>query len=307
MKRISLVVALLFALVSSAQELNVGSVNIRWNTKVDYKTNNGWNERKGHLCDLLNFEAFDLFGAQEATKVQIDDMLAAMPDYNYIGVARDDGATKGEYSPVFYRKDKFKLLDSGTFWLSETPNQVSKGWDGRCRRVCTWGYFKPIGGGKSFYFLCTHLDHRGKVAQKEGAKLIINFIKEHCKGKKVVLVGDFNVAQNSEAYKTFAESGVLEDTYELAKYRFEPTGTFNGFNPTCYTNRRIDHIFVSKGSSVSRYGILTYHYLRDLKSAEQEMGTAAPKVIKCEVREIKCISDHYFVQSFVTLNGKRSK
>lgn len=302
MKRIlACVLMVAFAFTVSAQELNVGTVNIRQSNKKDYVTKNGWDERKGYLCDLLNLEAFDLFGAQEVKKNQLDDMLDAMPDYDYIGVARDDGATKGEYSPVFYRKNDFKLLDSGTFWLSETPNEVSKGWDGYCRRVCTWGYFQRKSDKMKFYFLCTHLDHRGAVAQVEGSKLIVNFIKEHCKGKKVVVVGDFNVKQGSECYDIFADSGVLSDTYGLAKYHFEPTGTFNGFNPNRYTENRIDHIFVSKGSKVSRYGILAYHYYLNKKSELQEMDTAAPKDIRGEYREVKCISDHYFVQSFVTL------
>ena len=101
----------------------------------------------------------------------------------------------------------------------------------------------------------------------------------------------------------FAESGLLEDTYETAKYRFAPTGTFNGFNPRRYTTHRIDHIFVSKGTKVSRYGVLTYHYFRDMTAKEEAMDTLAPKEIKGENRDSKCISDHYAIQSFITLKG----
>ncbi len=290
-----------FAITASAQELNVGSINVRLLAKSDYKKNNGWNQRKGYLCDLINLEAFDVFGAQEVKKPQLDDLLKALPDYRYIGVGRDDGKEKGEYSPVFYRKDKFKLLDCGTFWLSETPDQVSKGWDGMCRRVCSWGYFQRKSDKTCFYFLSTHLDHKGPIAKMEGAKLLVKFIEEHCKGENVILVGDFNVTQDSEPYKVLAESGVLNDTYDVAKYRFNPTGTFNGFNPSRFTTHRIDHIFVSNGVEVSRYGTLTYHYFRDMKAEEQEMDTAAPKEIKGEIREVKCPSDHYPVQSFITL------
>ena len=293
----------LFAVVVSAQELNVGSINVRLLAKGDYKKHNGWDLRKGYLCDMINLEAFDVFGAQEVKKPQLDDMLAALPEYRYVGVGRDDGKEKGEYSPVFYRNDKFKLLNSGTFWLSETPDQVSKGWDGLCRRVCSWAYLQRKSDKVCFYFLSTHLDHKGKVAKMEGAKLIVKFIKEQCKGENVIIVGDFNVNQGSEPYKVFAESGVLNDTYDIAKYRFAPTGTFNSFEPRRYTDKRIDHIFVSKGISVSRYGTLTYHYFRDMKAEEQDMGSAAPKEIKGENREVKCLSDHYAVQSFITLKG----
>ena len=315
MKRI-LVCALvaILSLSATAQELNVGSFNIRNGRplrpgeelpkKGDYKKYDGWDHRKVQLCDMINLEAFDVFGAQEVRKGQLDDMLAMLPDYDYVGVARDDGKEKGEYSPVFYRKDMFKLLDSGTFWLSETPDKVSKGWDGMCRRVCSWVYLQRKSDKTRFYFLCTHLDHKGKVAKMEGAKLVVDFIKEHCKGETAILVGDFNVVQNSEPYKVFTESGILKDTYDLAKYRFAPTGTFNGFRPAAYTEKRIDHIFVTNDIAVSRYGTLTYHYYRDLQSAEKEMQTAAPKEIKGEDRPVKCLSDHYAIQSFLTLNSK---
>jgi endonuclease/exonuclease/phosphatase family metal-dependent hydrolase len=303
--------AALFAFTASAQELNVGSINVRLLAKGDYKKHNGWDERKSYLCDMINFEAFDIFGAQEVKKPQLDDMLALLPDYTYIGVGRDDGKEKGEYSPVFYRKKDFKLLASGTFWLSETPDKVSKGWDGLCRRVCTWGYFQRKSDKSRFYFLSTHLDHRGAVAKMEGAKLIVKFMKEKCKGENAIVVGDFNVVQDSEPYNVFAKCGFLNDTYEAAKYRFAPNGTFSGFNPYSFTSRRIDHIFVTNDIKVSRYGTLTYHYYRNKKGVEQEMDTAAPKEIKGENREIKCPSDHYPVQSFITLKttpkSKKSK
>ena len=299
----------LFAVVASAQELNVGSINVRLLSKGDYKRHNGWDLRKAQLCDMINFEAFDVFGAQEVKKPQLDDMLAALPDYRYVGVGRDDGKEKGEYSPVFYRKDKFKLLNSGTFWLSETPDKVSKGWDGLCRRVCSWAYLQRKSDKTCFYFLSTHLDHKGPIAKMEGSKLIVKFIKEQCKGENVIIVGDFNVSQDSEPYKVFAECGLLNDTYDIAKYHFAPTGTFNAFDPRRYTEIRIDHIFVSKDITVSRYGTLTYHYFRNMKAEEQGMGAAAPKEIKGESRDTKCLSDHYPVQSFITLKKscKKSK
>ena len=308
----------MFAFTAMAQELNVGSFNIRNGsplregqarpTKGDYKNYNGWDDRKQYVCDMINLEAFDVFGSQEVKHKQLVEMMAMLPDYAYVGVARDDGAEKGEYCPVFYRKKEFKLLNSGTFWLSETPNEVSKGWDGHCRRICTWAHLERKSDKARFYFLSTHLDHRGKVAQTEGAKLVLDWIKKNCKGQQVIVVGDYNVSQTSDCYKIFSESGILEDTYELAKYRFAPTGTFNGFNPKRYTTYRIDHIFVSKGTKVSRYGVLTYHYFRDMKAEEEAMETAAPKEIKGENRDSKCISDHYAIQSFITLKGgKRSK
>lgn len=292
----------IFAFSAMAQELNVASFNIRLNTRGDYKSNNGWAQRRDVLCDMINFEAFEIFGVQEAKPEQLQDMVARMPDYKYIGVGRDDGKTKGEHSAIFYRKGDFKVIDHGTFWLSETPDEVSYGWGAKHRRICTWGLFVDKKSNTKFYFLNLHLDHRVKAAQENGAKLVLDFIKTKCKkSANVILTGDFNVTQESAVYDIFAKSGILQDTYDVAKYRFAPTGTFNGFNPNRYTTHRIDHIFVSKGVKVSRYGVLTYHYFLDVKGEEQEMETAAPKDIKGENRDSKCISDHYAIQAWVTL------
>lgn len=309
MKRIIIVLmTAAFALSASAQELNVGSFNIRNGKplkpgqelpkKGDYAKYNGWDHRKQYVCDMINLEAFDIFGAQEVRKAQLDDMLAMLPDYDYIGVGRDNGDDKGEFSPVFYRKDKFEKLDGGTFWLSPTPEKPSKGWDAKYNRICSWGLFLHKESGKKVYFLNVHFDHRGVQARIEASKQIARYVKQNCKGATVVVSGDFNVSQDSDSYKTLVASKVLKDSYDIAKYRFEPTGTFNGFNSRRYTNRRIDHLFVSKGTKVSRWGVLTYHYYFDKYAAE---GTEAPANIKGEKREIKCISDHYAIQAFVTL------
>ena len=301
MKRLLTLTIFAFAALSvMAQPLNVGSYNIRMHSKVDYKNGDGWTERREVMCDLVAYTAFDIFGSQEVCHDQLEYMLSRLPEYDYIGVARDDGKQKGEYSPVFYRRDRFELLDSGTFWLSETPDKVSYGWDAACRRVCSWGYFKDKLTKKKFWFFNTHMDHKGKVARVEGAKLVISKINQMCgKGAKVILTGDFNVAQDSPAYKTFAESGLLKDSYELAPVKFAPTGTFNSFKVANHTTKRIDHIFVSE-VNVLRYGVLTYHYWSTNNGTDAAL-TDAPKEIKAEHRGVHLPSDHYPVQIFVNL------
>ena len=310
MKRIILILLVaLFALSASAQELNVGSFNIR-NDKVrqpgeerkrDYKTYDGWDDRKAQLCDMINLEAFDIFGAQEVRKHQLDDMLAAMPDYDYIGVGRDHGDDRGEFCPIFYRKDVFEKLDGGTFWLSPTPDVPSKGWDAKYNRICTWGHFRHKVSGKKVCFMNIHFDHKGVQARIESAKLMLDYVKKNCKGMSVIISGDYNVSQTSDSYKVLANSKILKDSYDAALVRFAPTGTFNGFNPKRYSTHRIDHIFVSKKLKVSRHGVLTYHYFRDMKAKEEAMDTLAPKEVKGENRETKCLTDHYAIQAFVTL------
>ena len=264
MKRVFIcIVAVFITLSVSAQELKVGSFNIKCGTSHGmgyYESGNGWDDRKGFLCDLINFTAFDVFGAQEVRHGQLTDMVAALPDYAYIGVGRDDGKTKGEFSPVFYRRERLKLLDSGTFWLSETPEEVSRGWDAACNRICSWGYFQDKVTKAKFYFLNTHIDNRGAVAKTKSVELILKFIEERGKDVKAIVTGDMNVNQNSEWYKQFVATGVLKDSFVAAKYRFAPSGTFSTFTPTRYSTNRIDHIFVSKDIVVERYGVLTLHY-----------------------------------------------
>ena len=312
MKRIIICMsALVMALSVSAQELNVGSFNIRNGrslrpdeevpTKGDYKNNDGWDHRKVVLCDMINLEAFDVFGAQVVRKGQLDDMLAMLPDYDYIGVGRDHGDDRGEFSPVFYRKDVLEKLDGGTFWLSPTPNVPSKGWDAKYNRICSWGVFRHKESGKKICFMNVHFDHRGVQARIEASKQIAAYVKNNCKGMTVVLSGDFNVTQHSDSYKTLIDTKVLKDSHDLAKYRFEPTGTFNSFNPRRYTTHRIDHLFVSKGVKVSRWGVLTYHYWRTPTAEEVAANAEQWEKKKIEKRELKCISDHYAIQAFITL------
>ena len=309
MKRIITALAVLFAVSVSAQELNVGSINIRQGRslrpdqelpkKGDYSKFNGWDHRRDQLCDLMNLEAFDVFGVQEARIGQIEDILERMPDYKYIGVGRDDGDRKGEHCAIFYLKKKFKVLEQGNFWLSETPDVPSYGWGAKYRRVCTWGLFQNKKTKELFYLINTHVNW-GKSSVMS-ANMLVEFVKEKCtKTDNVILMADFNAAQDSDLYKIITSNG-FEDTYESSKYRFAPTGTGNGFRINYFNYRRIDHIFVSNGIKSSRYGVLTYHYFRDINANEEAMDTLAPKEIKGENRAIHCLSDHYAVQSWITL------
>ena len=286
------------AVAASAQVLNVATYNIRLNSKKDYKTQNGWTERRDELCAMINHEAFDVFGAQEVKKEQLDDMCKRLPDYKYIGVARDDGKDKGEFCPVFYNKRVLKKLDGGTFWLSETPDVPSRGWDAKCRRVCSWGHFQHKASKKCFYFLNIHLDHKGKQAKVKGLQQVLDFAKAHCGNEQVFIVGDFNIQETGEGYHLINTCGAYDDCYNVSKYRFAPTGTSNGFRIGTWRSYRIDHIFVSKGSEVQRYGILAYHRYRN-KYAER--GEESPEVVKPENRDIRTLSDHYPVQAFVKL------
>ena len=244
-KLTTLFLALLLSCSLSAQQLYVGTYNIRYNNPNDEKEGNAWTQRYSHLCDFINFEQPEIFGTQEVLVDQLHDLMKGLDSYGYIGVGRDDGKEKGEYAAIFYKKNQLSLLDSGNFWLSSTPERASLGWDAACIRICTWGKFQDKVSGKQFYFFNTHMDHVGTVARRESARLILKRINQLSKGLPTILTGDFNVDQTDEIYQIFSNSGVLRDCYTNALQRMTPTGTWNDFMQDSRSKSRIDHIFVS--------------------------------------------------------------
>ena len=212
------------------------------------------------IADLLRFHDFEIFGAQEVFRSQLDDLSAALPEYGWTGVGRDDGAEGGEYCVVFYKRSRFKLLSEGHFWLSEDPSRPVRGWDAKYVRICCWGRFLDLQTRRRFWFFTLHTDHRGARAQVESSRLVISQIRELCGRDAVIVTGDFNVGETSESYAVLQNSGILTDAWTLAGIRYAPTGTENWFDPDIWTFRRIDHLFVSPGFRVLRYGILTDTY-----------------------------------------------
>ena len=307
MKRIYiLLLAIISSLSLSAQELVVASYNIRNDNQSDAQRGNGWAQRCPVICEQIEWNDVDVFGAQEVKRNQIDDMLKELEGYDYVGVGRDDGKDRGEFSPVFYKRDRFKLLEQGTFWISETPDKVGvKGWDAALPRICSYARLQDKVTKRKFWFFNLHMDHVGVKARREGAKLIARKITEMCGNEPAMVSGDFNVDQNNEAYKTIVSQGVLEDSYEKAEKRFSRNGTFNSFNPNLFTQSRIDHIFVTKHAKVSHYATLTDGYwIVNPDTPGSIKGEAAPQEIKFEKYSHRCPSDHYPVMIRLTLEKK---
>ena len=258
-KILPLMLGVILCLYASAQELTVGSYNIRYKNKTDSIKGNGWEQRCPSICHQLLWERPDIFGAQEVLHSQLLDLEKGLPNYRWIGVGRDDGKQKGEYAAIFYNPDRVELVEKGHFWLNETPDRPALGWDAACVRICTWGHFRDRQTKKDFYFLNLHMDHVGVTARSEAAKLVMQRITQMTDGGKklAVLTGDFNVPQTDKLYSLFTESGVLKDTYANAAMRFAENGTYNGFDYHFYTTARIDHIFVTPATTVDAYAILT--------------------------------------------------
>lgn len=296
---------LLIALVSfslSAQLL-VGSYNIRYKNGGDSVNGNVWEKRCQVICDQVNFMAPDIFGTQEVLHGQLIDMLARLDGYDYIGVGRDDGKTQGEYEAIFYKRACLRLLDQGHFWLSETPDKPGLGWDAACVRICSWGKFAKMTAtdDEAFFFFNLHMDHVGVVARREAAKLIVAKIREIAHDAPVIVTGDFNVDQTNEIYSIFVESGILKDSYQAARLRFAENGSFNSFNVDLYTSSRIDHVFVSPGTQVDAYAVMTDGYwVPSLDPGNMVKGHDAPQEIDFSRYARHLPSDHYPV--FVRLN-----
>ena len=259
-------VAFVLTTKATAQALYVGSYNIRYQNSGDTRNGNAWEKRCPVVCGQLNFEHPDIFGTQEVLDGQLHDMLDGLDGYSYIGVGRDDGKKEGEYAAIFYDEKKLKVEDSGYFWLSETPDKPSKGWDAACNRICTWGLFQDQTTGLKFYFYNLHMDHVGVKARRESAKLVMDHIRKMAgEGIPYVLTGDFNADQHDEVYGLFTQSGLLRDSYTHTRLRFAENGTFNNYHQERKTDSRIDHILVSPHFSVERYAILTNTYWDDTR------------------------------------------
>ena len=262
MKKLVFLFLLVAIFVPSVQSqyLNVATYNLRNENQTDSLQGNAWSKRCPVVCELVRYHDFDLWGAQEVLHSQLMDLLKGLSEYNYVGAGRDDGKTRGEYSPVFYKKDRFTCLKSGHFWLSPITDKPNKGWDAAYLRICTWVRFQETGTNRIFWFFNLHLDNEGVIARKESVKLVLGKINEMCGTEPVILTGDFNVDQHDESYALVQTSGRLTDTFEKANIRYALAGTFNDYNPNDHSDSRIDHIFVSSEFDVIRYGILTDSY-----------------------------------------------
>ena len=237
------------------QKLQVMTYNIRLDVASDAE--NAWPNRKDFLSSQIQFFSPDLMGVQEARPNQMEDLKMALTDYKFIGQGRD-GENKGEYSAIFYNSKKLKVENENTFWLSETPDLISKGWDAAYPRICTYGLFTLLETNQKIWVFNTHLDHVGSEAQLNGMQLILKRIStlnlaEH----PVILMGDFNVEPNSQLILDLKKS--MNDSKDLAKITFGPEGTFNGFKFSEAVSRRIDYIMLSNLEKVyiEKYAVLS--------------------------------------------------
>lgn len=227
--------------------VTVSTFNVRYDNPAD--SLNNWKYRKDNVTKFIKSNNIDVIGMQEVLHNQLCDLQERLPQYGYVGVGRDDGKTKGEYSPILYRKDKYNLISSNTFWLSQYPDSIGFiGWDGACTRIATWAKLEDKKTGKQFLAINTHFDHVGHEARKNAANLIIEKIKEIAESCPTILTGDFNVSEDSEAYSTITGNAfTLLDAHKIAKSTSGANYTFHDFGRLQPINQRekIDFIFVT--------------------------------------------------------------
>lgn len=252
----------LTTLTMAQDDIRVMSFNIRFanpNDGVDY-----WPNRKELVASMIRFHEADIVGLQEALRTQLDDLVELMPDYGWYGLCRTDGSVNpvpdNEFSAILYRKSRFILLDSATFWLSENPEKPgSTGWDAALPRITSWVKFRDRASGKEFYHFNTHFDHRGELAREESARLLVERLGSKAAESPVILTGDFNCEPTHEPYRIITAKGSgLADALFLSKMPHHgPLSTWSGFQFPGLPGRRIDYIFINDKVKVRKHAILS--------------------------------------------------
>lgn len=252
---------LLFMACSPQKTINVeyATFNIRYDNPADGE--NSWSNRRSSVKDFILSRNLDIIGMQEVLHNQLTDLEEDLPQFDHVGVAREDGKQQGEYAPIFYNKNRFDLVDSNTFWLSQYPDSIGFiGWDGACTRIATWAKLREKETGKEFLAVNTHFDHVGTEARHNGAILIMNKMKEIAGEHPAILTGDFNISDKWEAYETLTNHSnyPLKDSRKTAQ-RIRGAGhTFHGFGKIKPEELEIiDFIFVTPQVDVERSMIIS--------------------------------------------------
>jgi endonuclease/exonuclease/phosphatase family metal-dependent hydrolase len=246
----------------AGEPLRVMSFNIRYDNPADGE--DAWPHRREKVASMVRFHRADVVGLQEALLLQVEDLRSALPGFAWVGVSRSPGRDD-EHCAVLYRRERFELVEQGTFWLSETPDERgSRGWDAALPRIVTWVRLRDLRGGAAFHLFNTHFDHRGEAARRESARLVLRRLVEVAgRGTPLVVVGDMNATPDSEPYRVLTATGgsdgppLLRDAFFASQSpNHGPTSSWNGFR-AIEPGRRIDYVLVSAGIEVLQHGILS--------------------------------------------------
>lgn len=236
------------------QNIKVMTYNIRYDNPNDGI--HVWENRRDKIISQIRYYQPDFLGLQEVLHTQNSFLKEQLRNYTGLGVGRDDGKEAGEYAPIYFNNARFELIDWGTFWLSETPDRPSKGWDAALPRIATWAKLREIESGKVWNVINTHFDHVGIEARLQSLKLIYSYAMGKMAGGRIVMMGDFNIGPSSEAYIWLKNQDGLVDSFLSAQIVHGPEGTFNAFKHD-YLGERIDYIWLSKDLRAISYASIS--------------------------------------------------
>ena len=269
-------VFIFFTISSSiySQPHSIISYNIRYDN--DWDIENSWKIRRNKVSQILVQYSPSIIGIQEGLLNQVQYIDSSLIDYDYVGVGRDDGKKKGEFCAIYFDTTRYVLLKNSTFWLSETPDTISVGWDAALERICTYGLFKDRITKKEFWVFNTHFDHIGVVAREKSSELILKRIdKINHQSLPVVLMGDFNSTPNSPPVKELKTE--LSDALKISLEKLQgPRGTFNGFNEDLPIEKRIDYIFTND------LKVISYTHINDRLNNNRHISDHLPVMIKIQ-------------------------
>ena len=269
-------VFILFTISSNiySQPHSIISYNIRYDNNWDIE--NSWKIRRNKISQILVQYSPSIIGIQEGLLNQVQYIDSSLIDYDYVGVGRDDGKDKGEFCAIYFDTTRYVLLKNSTFWLSETPDTISVGWDAALERICTYGLFKDRITKIIFWVFNTHFDHIGVVAREKSSELILKRInKINRQSLPVILMGDFNSIPNSSPVKEIKTE--LSDALQISLEKLQgPRGTFNGFNEDLPIEKRIDYIFTND------LKVLSYTHINDRLNNNRHISDHLPVMIKIQ-------------------------
>ena len=269
-------VFILFTISSNiySQPHSIISYNIRYDNNWDIE--NSWKIRRNKISKILVQYSPSIIGIQEGLLNQVQYIDSSLIDYDYVGVGRDDGKMKGEFCAIYFDTTRYVLLKNSTFWLSETPDTISVGWDAALERICTYGLFKDRITKEEFWVFNTHFDHIGVVAREKSSELILKRInKINHQSLPVILMGDFNSIPNSSPVKEIKTE--LSDALQISLEKLQgPRGTFNGFNEDLPIEKRIDYIFTND------LKVLSYTHINDRLNNNRHISDHLPVMIKIQ-------------------------
>jgi len=275
-KKIIALVCLCFAFMTVIGQEKAMTFNIRYNNPDDGE--NSWENRKRDVVKLLEYYGPGFFGIQEGLFGQLNFIDKELPGYSYVGVGRDDGAQKGEFTAIFYNDEKYKSIKTETFWLSETPNEISVGWDASMERICTYAVFQNKENKSTLYVFNAHFDHIGEKARKMSAKVIRRKIEDlGIQNEPLLVMGDFNSLKEDETihvFNQFLNDGISKSTKGL----YGPKGTFNGFDETLIPKKRIDYIFTKNIKT-----IVSYRHINDKRNNGLCVSDHLPVLVEFEI------------------------